>query len=92
MARLAVPAAEETPHSLGLELEQQRLTHRAARIRRALAAMQQLATARSGTTPAPLRLGISDFERELARIEQRLRQLSAGAAAAAPPPRAPAVH
>jgi len=61
-------------HSLGIELEQQRLTHRAARIRRALSAMRRLADDRRDV-PAPLRLGITDFGRELTRVEQRLKEL-----------------
>jgi hypothetical protein len=74
MARLTFPEIGSPP-SLGLELEQQRLVHRAARIRRALAAMRQLAESKRDV-PAALRLGMTDFDRELNRIEQRLRELS----------------
>ncbi|MBB4665155.1 hypothetical protein [Conexibacter arvalis] len=62
-------------HSLGDELEQQRLAHRAARIRRALSAMRRLADNRRDEVPIPLRLGITDFGRELTRVEQRLKEL-----------------
>lgn len=74
MARLTLPAAEQTS-TLGVELEQQRLAHRAARIRRALSAMRRLADARRDDVPAPLRLGMTDFDRELARVEQRMKEL-----------------
>lgn len=67
-------------HSLGTELEQQRLTHRAARIRRTLSAMRNIAESRPDV-PAPLRLGINDFGRELVRVEQRLRELETSRAA-----------
>jgi predicted nucleic acid-binding Zn-ribbon protein len=74
MARLSFPHAGHA-RSLGTELEQQRLAHRAARIRRALSAMRSLADARRDNVPAPLRLGMTDFDRELTRVEQRLREL-----------------
>jgi predicted nucleic acid-binding Zn-ribbon protein len=74
MARLTLPHAGQA-HSLGIELEQQRLAHRAARIRRALSAMRRLAEARRDNVPAPLRLGMTDFDQELTRVEQRLREL-----------------
>jgi hypothetical protein len=61
--------------SLGAELERQRLAHRAARIRSALSAMHRLADGRGGEVPPPLRHGMADFVRELARVEQRLRDL-----------------
>jgi hypothetical protein len=67
-------------HSLGIELEQQRLTHRAARIRRTLSAMRSIAESRPDV-PAPLRLGMNDFGRELVRVEQRLRELETSRAA-----------
>ena len=73
MARLTLPHAGE--HSLGIELEQQRLTPRAARIRRTLSAVRRLADARRDNVPAPLRLGMTDFDRELSRVEARLREL-----------------
>jgi hypothetical protein len=44
---------------IGIELAHRRLTHRAARIRHALAAMRQLARAHAGGPPAPLRLGMT---------------------------------
>lgn len=74
MARLTLPHAGHA-HSLGLELEQQRLAHRAARIRRALSAMRRLADNRRDEVPTPLRLGITDFGRELTRVEERLKEL-----------------
>lgn len=74
MARLTLPDAGHA-HSLGIELEQQRLAHRAARIRRALSAMRRLADNRRDEVPTPLRLGITDFGRELTRVEQRLKEL-----------------
>lgn len=75
MARLTLPHAGHA-HSLGIELEQQRLAHRAARIKRALSAMRRIADARPDV-PAPLRHGMSDFGRELTRVEQRMRELGA---------------
>lgn len=75
MARLTFPEIG-SPHTLGVELEQQRLAHRAARIRRTLAAMRQLAETKRDDVPVALRLGMSDFDRELHRVEQRLRELS----------------
>jgi predicted nucleic acid-binding Zn-ribbon protein len=74
MARLSLPHAGRE-HSLGIELEQQRLAYRAARIRRTLSAMRRLADARRDNVPVPLRLGMTDFDRELNRVEQRLREL-----------------
>src|SRR4051794_12089518 len=61
--------------SIGMELERRRLAHRAARIRHALDAMRQLTSARAEHAPAPLRLGMTDFGRELQRVERRLREL-----------------
>ncbi|HST40515.1 MAG TPA: hypothetical protein VLK58_13460 [Conexibacter sp.] len=75
MARLTFPEIGSA-HSLGVELEQQRLAHRAARIRRTLAAMRQLAETKRDEVPVALRLGMTDFDRELTRVEQRLRELS----------------
>jgi hypothetical protein len=74
MARLTLPDATHST-TLGVELEQQRLAHRAARIRRALSAMRRLADNRHDGVPTPLRLGITDFGRELVRVEQRLKEL-----------------
>lgn len=76
MARLTLPHAGQA-QSLGTELEQQRLAHRAARIRRALSAMHRLADARRDAVPAPLLHGMTDFGRELSRVEQRLKDLNA---------------
>lgn len=73
MARTTQPL-EADGLSLAHDLEQQRLAHRAARIRRALSAMRRIAETR-GDVPAPLRLGITDFGRELTRVEQRLKEL-----------------
>ncbi len=75
MARLTLPSAGPAAGTLAIELEQQRLAHRAARIRRALSAMRRLADARRDDVPTLLRLGMSDFDRELSRVEQRLREL-----------------
>jgi hypothetical protein len=79
MARPTQPLSAEALSADGLslahELEQQRLAHRAARIRRALSAMRRIADTRRDEVPAPLRLGITDFGRELTRVEQRLKEL-----------------
>jgi len=80
------PSAHPLPHpvvaphrpgagSLATQLERRRLAHRAARIRHALTAMRQLASAHRDDVPAPLRLGMTDFGRELQRVERRLREL-----------------
>jgi len=61
--------------SLAHELEQRRLRHRAARIRRALRALHHLAETRADGAPAPLQHGIRDFQRELDAVERRLRDL-----------------
>jgi hypothetical protein len=70
LATVTLPA-----RSLAVDLEQRRLTHRAARIRRAITAMRRIADGRSGDAPAPLLHGIRDFRHELAEVEQRLRDL-----------------
>lgn len=80
MERLTLPSAGPAS-TLAAELEQQRLAHRAARIRRALSAMRRLAEARHDDVPTPLRLGMNDFDRELSRVEQRLRELGGGSRA-----------
>lgn len=74
MARVTFPDAP-ADQSLGIALEHQRLAHRAARIRRALAAMHRLAEGHRDAVPDALRLGMKDFDRELTRIEERLREL-----------------
>jgi predicted nucleic acid-binding Zn-ribbon protein len=79
MARLTLPSAGHAS-TLAIELEQQRLAHRAARIRRALSAMRRLADARRDDVPTPLRLGMSDFDRELSRVEQRMKELGGSGA------------
>lgn len=63
--------------SLAIQLERRRLAHRAERIRHALTAMRQLASAHRDGVPAPLRLGMTDFGRELQQVERRLRELDA---------------
>ena len=63
--------------SLAVQLERRRLAHRAARIRHALTAMRQLASAHRDGVPQPLRLGMVDFGRELQQVERRLRELDA---------------
>src|SRR3954447_11234674 len=65
----------EGTRSIGSELERRRLTHRADRIRHALAAMRQLAGHHGDGLPAPLRHGITDYGRDLGRVERRLREL-----------------
>lgn len=77
MSRLTLPSTGQ-PASLGLELEQQRLTHRAVRIRRTLSAMRRLAESHPDAVPEALRLGMNDFDSELLRIERRLQELGAG--------------
>ncbi len=51
MARLTTPGVAGQVSTLAVELEQQRLAHRAARIRRALSAMRRLAEARRDEVP-----------------------------------------
>jgi hypothetical protein len=77
MSTLTFPkgTAEVHQHSLAVDLEQRRLTHRAARIRRALTAMRRIADGRTGDAPPPLLHGMRDFRHELAAVEQRLRDL-----------------
>lgn len=76
MSSLTFPAGAATQKpTLAADLEQRRLTHRAARIRRALTAMRRIADGRAGDAPAPLMHGIRDFRHELAEVEQRLREL-----------------
>lgn len=75
-------ASTAPPSSIAHELEQRRLRHRAARIRRALGALHRLAETRADGAPAPLRHGIRDFRRELDEVEQRLRDLQRRGAAA----------
>lgn len=78
MSSLTFPTqAAVRQHSLAVDLEQRRLTHRAARIRRALTQMRRIAEGRAGEAPAPLMHGIRDFRHELAEVEQRLRDLQA---------------
>lgn len=76
MGQVFLPHTTRTG-SLGAELERQRLAHRAARIRKTLSAMHRLADDRRGDVPAPLRHGMADFVRELARVERRLKDLQA---------------
>lgn len=74
----AVPAhAARELDPLAVQLERRRLVHRAARIRHTLTAMRGLASSHREGVPAPLRLGITDFGRELQRVERRLRELEA---------------
>lgn len=76
MSSLTFPTGAATQQrSLAVDLEQRRLTHRAARIRRALTAMRRIADGRTGEAPAPLMHGIRDFRLELAEVERRLRDL-----------------
>jgi hypothetical protein len=77
MSSLTFPTATTPQRSLAVDLEQRRLMHRAARIRRALIAMRRIADGRTGDAPAALMHGIRDFRLELADVERRLRDLQA---------------
>ena len=63
------------PASLGADLRRRRLEHRAARLRRVLAALDERALWRrdlDGDVPAPLKEAIAGFQRELAEVEREL--------------------
>lgn len=68
--------AVPNPASLGAALERQRLEHRARRLRRVLAALDNRYLYAEQTPPA-LREAIHDFRSELDAVEHRL-QLLAG--------------
>lgn len=63
--------------SIGLDLERQRLEHRARRVSYTIAALRRLADARasSGSVPAPMQQAIAGFSHELGRVERRLADL-----------------
>ncbi|HEU4976155.1 MAG TPA: hypothetical protein VFT50_13755 [Baekduia sp.] len=71
---------EATTPTIGAALERRRLEHRARRVQRVLAALEDRVAARRGTGPVPggLREAIRDFERELGRVRERLRGLPSG--------------
>lgn len=61
-------------HSLGSQLERDRLERRAVRVRQVIDALRERASAREGAAPRPLTMAIEDFGRELADLERRLRR------------------
>jgi hypothetical protein len=71
-------APRVTQQTLASRLERDRLLHRAHRIERVLAALQDRAVYRHavvGTTPAPLQSAIADVRIELGRLRRRLSEL-----------------
>lgn len=67
------------PKSLGAALERQRLEHRARRLERVLAALDDRRLYREradGATPPALREAIHDFRTELEAVERRLELLA----------------
>ncbi len=61
--------------TIGADLEQRRLAHRAVRLQRALEALRDRAVYRrasDGQVPTPLRDAIADFSSQLNAIEHRL--------------------
>jgi hypothetical protein len=73
MEKLAPTSRRKAARSLGSQLEHDRLTRRAVRVRQVIAALRERAAAREGETPQPLRIAIEDFGRELATLERQLR-------------------
>ena len=71
----APPAA--APRSIGIDLERQRLEHRARRIKLAIAALRRIADAHApnGPAPAPLQQAIAGFSAEHARVDRHLAEL-----------------
>jgi hypothetical protein len=66
-------------HTLGAELERDRLEHRASRVTIAIAALRQLAgehRGQLGGAPVHIRRTIADFEAQLAAMDVRLRDLA----------------
>lgn len=64
--------------TLTLRLERDRLQRRMRQMERVNAALRERAIYRdsaTGRTPPPLRQAIADFEREIATMRQRLREL-----------------
>jgi hypothetical protein len=70
-----IPSRSRPRHSLGSQLEHDRLKRRAARVRQVIAALRERAAAREGDLPRPLRIAIEDFGRELAAIERQIRHV-----------------
>ncbi len=68
------PSHAEEGVTIGGELERRRPEHRAAQLRRVLAALGDQATHRSqnGEAPAPLRAAVAAFSAELRTLERRL--------------------
>jgi hypothetical protein len=67
------------PASLGAALERQRLEHRARRLLRVIAALDERRLYRErsdGATPAALREAIAGFQSELGEVERRLALLA----------------
>jgi hypothetical protein len=68
------------PASLGADLRRRRLEHRAARLRRVLAALDDRALWRrdlDGDVPGPLQEAIAGFRRELTEVEKELGRIPA---------------
>jgi hypothetical protein len=63
-----------TTSTIGAALERRRLEHRARRVQRVLAALDERVAERRGSGPVPgaLREAIRDFERELRSVHRRL--------------------
>jgi hypothetical protein len=70
----SVPTRTRSRHSLGSQLERDRLERRAVRVRQVIDALRERASAREGIAPRPLTMAIEDFGRELADLERRLRR------------------
>ena len=66
-------------HTLGAELERERLEHRVGRVTVAIAALRQRASEHQrelGEPPTHIRQAIADFEAQLAAMYARLRDLA----------------
>lgn len=69
-----------TPLTIAQELEARRLAHRAARLERVIAALEDRRTFREATgdeAPAPLRAAIAGFRAELQEVQARRAELHA---------------
>jgi hypothetical protein len=67
-------------HTLGAELERDRLEHRVGRLAVAVAALRQRANEHRrelGAVPSHVRHAIADFEAQAAAMDGRLRELAA---------------
>jgi hypothetical protein len=65
--------------TIGLDLEVERLRHRARQIERVVSALRDRAIYRhavTGVTPVPLERAIADFQIELRAIRHRLTEIS----------------